>query len=81
MITFYRIVTLYPLDMPAGIYIYSETFDTLIPVALHYLHGFLITNPIPLHLVHYKCITMELCLYIVVPEPPQAKHLVGADPG
>lgn len=51
------------------------------PVALQSLQGHFITNPIPLHLVHSKCITTEFCLKTVEPEPPQAKHLVGAVPG
>jgi hypothetical protein len=45
------------------------------------VHGFFIIKPIPLHLAHSKCMTIEPCLYIVDPDPPQAKHLVGADPG
>jgi|LakMenE01Jun11ns_1017448.scaffolds.fasta_scaffold8710531_1 hypothetical protein len=78
--TFYLKDSLYPFDIPAGIYNYYVIFDTFIPVALQSGHGCLITSPIPLHLVHYKCITIELCLYIVEPEPPHAKQRVGAVP-
>lgn len=81
LLTFYGNVIFSPLETPAGIYTSSSTLLTLMPVALQSLHGHLITNPIPLHLVHSKCITTEFCRKTVEPEPPQAKHLVGAVPG
>lgn len=79
--TFYLKVIFYPFEIPAGISKVSYTFDTFIPVALQSPQGCLITIPIPLHLEHYKCITIDYCLYIVVPEPPQARQRVGAVPG
>ncbi len=47
---------------PAGILMISFTFWTSIPVALQSVHGFLMISPIPLHLTHSKCITIEFCL-------------------
>lgn len=79
--TFSRKVSLSPFDIPAGIYTYSVTFEMLIPVALHSLQGLLMTSPMPLHRVHSKCITIEFCRYIVVPDPPQARQRVGTVPG
>lgn len=52
-----------------------------IPLALHCKQGCLMTRPIPLHLSHYKCITMPPLLYTVEPDPPHERHLVGAVPG
>lgn len=78
--TFYLNVIFSPLETPAGISKFSKTLDTLIPVALQSWQGFLITNPIPLHLSHSRCNTIPPFLNIVEPEPPQARHLVGADP-
>ena len=79
--TFSRKVTFSLFSMPGGIYKSSEDFVIFIPVALQSPHGCLITSPIPWHLEHYKCITIELCRYIVEPEPPHARHRVGAVPG
>ncbi len=78
--TFSRKVILSPLEIPGGIYNYYAILEFLMPVALQSGHGCLITNPIPLHRVHSRCITIELCLNMVDPDPPQAKHLVGAVP-
>jgi hypothetical protein len=56
------------------------TFANFIPVALQSTHGCFITTPIPLHLGQSKCITIELFLYTVDPDPPQAKQRFGTVP-
>lgn len=74
-------MSLYPFVMPAGMSSYSVTVETLIPVALQSSQGCLITRPMPLHLVHSRCITIELWRKTVDPDPPHARHRVGAVPG
>lgn len=56
-------------------------FDFTVPVALHVVHGSLIIKPIPLHFWQGKCITIEPCLKVVVPEPPHERQRTGTVPG
>lgn len=78
---FYFIETDSPCSAPAGTSIASSTVDLMVPVALQVPQGSLIINPLPLHFWQGRCITIDPCLKVVVPDPPQDMHRTGTVPG